>query len=166
MEPDFVTRQHLESVPAPTDPETRRLLNSYKFPPSQQPSPGFPVPPKAPPAGTFPVFVGGQTDALILSNMIGQLQGTLQQNQTNKSNLGGLNLSIDSDVLKWLLLIVVIVALILLVLKLRPMAARRNPMTKRMKKIERELKMLRKNPELLALHKKTKTQIPDDDDEE
>lgn len=165
MEPDFVTRNHLDSMPA-SDPETRRLLNAYKFPPAQPPRQTPPPPQQL--AGTFPVFAGGQTDALILSNMIGQLQGTLNQHNQPKqsSNLGGLNISVDSDVLKWLLLIVVIVILIWLVLKMRPAGSRRNPMAKRMKRIEKELKMLRKNPEMLALHKKTKTQIPDEEDEE
>ena len=162
MEPDFVTRNHIDSVPM-GDAETRRLLNTYKFPPPQ-PQQQHQMPQA--PAGAFPVFMGGNSDAVMLGNMIGQLQGTInQQNQQRSSGFGGLNLSIDSDVLKWLLLLLVVALLIWVVFKIKS-SQRRNPMLKKMKRIEKELKMLRKNPEVLALHKKAKVELPDDEPDE
>lgn len=102
-EPDFITRQHLDSLVPSSDPSTFELLNRYKNPPVEVNSPR---PPQQQFMGSFPVAMQGNNDAVMLGHMIGQLQGTLQNKNQNqpKSNFDGLSLNVNSDILRWVIL--------------------------------------------------------------
>ncbi len=60
-----------------------------------------------------------------------------------KKETDGLSLSVGPDVVKWVVLLVVVVLLVCLLSK----KGKKNKLAKRMKKIEKELIRLRRNPE-------------------
>jgi hypothetical protein len=177
MEPDFVTRQHLDSLNLSSDPSTFELLNKYKFPPAD-PKPqmqglsGFSGPP--------PQQYNNGNANLLFGNMLGQIQGVLQQmgnsqKQPSKSSFDGLQLSVNSDILRWVVLLVILIVLIWVVLKILD-KRRKNPMRKRMKKLEKKLRKLKmyRNPtgataQMLKLSESKSSKVLDDtfeDDEE
>jgi len=156
-EPDFITRQHLESLNPSNDPSVFELLNRYKFPPSE--------PKQQAPSqfqGAFPVPVqNNDTNAVMLGHMMGQLQGTLQ-NQDKKSTFDGISLNINSDVMRWIILLLFL-ALLAVVVFVVFNRGKETKSSKRLRKLEKQLKKLnnysrgkknkkrkkRKNPALL-----------------
>jgi len=141
MEFDFTTRHHLDSLAPHNDPSIAELLNQYKKPPT---------------AGQdlqAPVRTGGGGDSMFLSNLIGQLQGAINSlvyGQSQNKQLSGLQLNVNADILRWFLLLVFVLALVFLIIQIMHYRqARRNPLKKRLKKLEKEIKALRakKNPE-------------------
>jgi hypothetical protein len=160
MEADFTIRNHLDSVPT-EDLKTFELLNKYKNPPSDIPL----QQPVAPPSN-----LGGSNDVMI-GNMLGQIQGYLQNlgNQRMDKNNGfdGFQLNIGADVLRWIILIVILIVLIWVILKVTE--KRRNPLHRRMKKLEKQIKKLRsfkKNPKQLTKDDDLDYSDEDEDDED
>mgnify|MGYP003978352937 CR=1 FL=1 len=118
MEPDFVTRQHLDSLTPSSDPDMAEVLGKYKFPPATRP----PRPPR--PMGGYgqpaQFSAPSSNNDMLLGSMLGQLQANQNQNQTkNSPSSDGFQLSINTEILRWLLLIVLLVVLIWLVLQVR-----------------------------------------------
>lgn len=149
MESDFVTRQHVESLTPHSDPSLAEVLNNYKFPPKNPPQPQQP-----PQMGGYqmPFFGGAPTsnNDMLLGNILGQMQASLQNNQ--KGQLDGIFINVN--ILKWLLLIILLAILIWLALKVQK--ENQSPLTRRLKKIEKEMKRMRrfkrkKNPKSLPL---------------
>jgi len=142
MESDFTTRHHLDSVTPHSDPSVSDLLLRYRHPPVETKSTKFSMP-EARPSGSD----------LQLGSILGQLQGAVQSllsRDKDQTNLGGsgLQLSINSDILRWLivLLFILVFAIVLLKYMNYRRAIVRNPLKKRLRKLEQELLELRRNP--------------------
>ena len=120
MEPDFVTRQHLESL-SNGDSGFAEVLNRYRL--GSAPSPPPPPPPQyfGNPYHAPPPVLNGNGDAVLLSNMLGQIQAGIQHTQNNSpskfSNYDGFQLNINSDILKWVGLLLLVLVLVWLFLK-------------------------------------------------
>jgi len=155
MESDFVTQQHVDSL-RHTDPGFAEVLNRYKFAPSNPPIPsqisGF---------SGAPIGAGGvvHTDAVLLSNMLGQIQAGMRGNVPNSTGQGfdGFQLNINSDVLKWIVLLLLI--LLLVWLFLRANKKRKNPLSKRLEQVESQLLLLKRKS------KKSLPMILEDEDD-
>lgn len=120
MESDFVTRQHLESL-SNGDGGFSEVLNRYRVG-AQNPSPPPPQFGGNPYYAPNPSLNGG--DAVLLSNMLGQIQAGIRSNSDNSparsSNYGqgeGFQLNINSDVLKWVGLLLLVLLLVWLFLR-------------------------------------------------
>jgi len=154
-ESDFITRHHIDSLTPCNDPSTFELLNRYRHPPVE------PRPRQGPPqqfAGSFPVAVQGNSNEVMLGHMIGQLQGTLQnQNQSQKSNFDGFSMNVNSDIFKWVILFIFLALLVWVVFKIQK---NNNPEDKRLKRIERQLRKLRR----FSRKKKNPQPIQEEDD--
>lgn len=137
MEPDFSTRHDLESIIPNSDPDSYELLNRYKFPPAEH---QVPRPPQQQFQGSFPIAVQGNSEAVMLGHMIGQLQGTLQST-TKKSNFDGLSLSVDSDILRWVVLFLFLALLVWVIYTVNKKDTSADP---RLEKLERQIRKLRK----------------------
>jgi len=159
-EPDFITRQHLDSLVPCNDPSTFELLNRYKDPPVEV---NPPQPPQQPFLGSFPVAVHGNNDVVMLGHMIGQLQGTLQnQNQgQSKSNFDGLSLNVNSDILRWVILFIFL-ALLVWVIFIVQKKLRANPADERLERIEKQLRRLKRHR---SKRKKNPRILQDEDDD-
>lgn len=146
MEPDFVTRNHIESVNLNSDPAIRELINNYKFAPHGTP-PGpahpFQAPFQSPIMGSFPVAMGGTADSLVLSNMIGRLQADLER-QRAPQDLAGLQLSINADILRWFLLLLIVAVLVWVILQMKK-GTKQNRLERKLRRIEKQLVRMR-NP--------------------
>jgi len=139
MESDFVTRQHIESLTPDSDPDMAELMNKYKFPP---------INPQLPPQQSqnfapFPLVVPQphSNDAILIGNMLGQIQGNLQ----NKSQFGNFQMSNTIIVLIGFLILFFLAVIVWLIVRQK----KEKPLQRRLKKIEKEmkrLKRLRKNP--------------------
>ena len=138
MEPDFVTRLHTESLTPYNDPGLSEVLNNYKFPPPQPQRPQQPV-----------QFAGSSQNDVFLGAMLGQIQASLNN---KPQNYDGFNLSINADVLKWIVALLVLIVVIWLVFTLAkretsPLKRRLHKLEKRYKRLKR-LKKKKKNPSL------------------
>ena len=152
MESDFTTRQHIDSLTPVSDPNLTEVLNKYKFPPvfptaQQQPMGNFAAPYYGPPQGS-------SNNDMLLGSILGQLQANQQNSNPNQNGLSGFQLNINTEVLRWLLLIILLAVLIWLVLKVQK--NRKNPLKKRLRKLEKEYKRMRKsrrkkNPQALEM---------------
>jgi hypothetical protein len=150
MESDFVTRQHIESLTPHSDPHLAEVLNNYKFPPPAVPKPS---PPQmgGMPMGVYPVMPSNND--MLLGNILGKMEAKLDGG--NNNTLNGISFSLSSELLKWLILILILAVLIWIVLQFRK--PRTNPVNRRLKKLERQLKKMRrhkrrkKNPKPLDL---------------
>jgi len=136
MEPDFVTRQHLDSL-ANGDKSFAEILNRYgSAPQPQSPPPGY--------HGQFygmpPQFHGNGGDAILLSNMLGQIQAGIQRTPDNKG-YEGFQLNINSDVLKWVGLLLLVLVLVWLFLKVNK--GKKNPLGKKIDRLHNELQTLK-----------------------
>ena len=155
MESDFTTRQHIESLTPHSDPHLAEVLNNYKFPPPSIPKP---TPPQMSgiPMGVYPVMPSNND--MLLGNILGKMEAKLD-GQGRGGNLNGIQFSLSSELLKWLVLILILAVLIWILLQFRK--PRTNPVNRRLKKLERQLKRMRrkrkKNPKPLEL---------DEDDED
>ena len=134
MESDFSIRNEIDSVSTGHDPSMHELLNTYKFPPAN-PSP----------ANYQASYPAGGSNEAVLGNLIGQLQGSIQglsnNNQRQRTtNLGGLQLNIDPDVLRWILLLGFLILITWLFM--RSNNKRRNPLKRRLKRLEKQMKRL------------------------
>jgi len=141
MDSDFVTRQHIESL-TDGDSSFREVLNRYKFAPGHSPTKNVNVAPTS--------FNG---DAIMLSNMLGQIQAGVQRlNGTNSPSIGsdGFQLNINADILKWVVLLVLVLLIVWLFLRANK---RRNPLSKKVEKLEEDIshlkKFQKKNPKAL-----------------
>lgn len=159
MESDFVTNQHVESLQN-SDAAMREILNRYKSAPNN-PSPhqhfsGF--------SGISNPGGVGHTDAVLLSNMLGQVlansqRGNFGATAATPASSDGFQLNINSDVLKWVVLLLLV--LLLVWLFLRANKKRKNPLRKRLALLEDELLSLKKKS-----HKKIKSDEDDEDSDE
>lgn len=153
MESDFVTRNHLDSIKSGVDPSTFELLNEYKNPPIDV------TLKKASNLGGF-----ASNDGMVVGNILGQIQGFLQNLGSKKSSedSDGLQIKIGADVLKWIALLVIVGILIWIIWKLQT-RRRSNPLNRRLKKLEKQLKKLnRSNPNGLELAKDNDNDDNDD----
>ena len=156
MESGFVTQQHVDSL-RHTDPGFAEVLNRYKFAPSNPPvqsqSSGF----SGAPNGA--VGAVGHTDAVLLSNMLGQIQAGLRGNGPTPTGQGfdGFQLNINSDVLKWIVLLLLILLLVWLFLKANK--KRKNPLSKRLEQVESQLHLLKRKS------KKSSPAVEDESDD-
>lgn len=129
MEDDFSIRNEIDSL-GQYDHELGGLLHKYNMPQA------FGPPPAPRPAGDP-----------YLANLVGQLQGTLNGWQAPaRPNLGnsGFSLNIESDTLKWLLVLLFLLLVLWLVFtytRPRPVAAR-NPLKRRLRKLEAQVKRM------------------------
>jgi len=147
MESDFSIRNEMDSLNNDHDPAIREVLNNYKFPPPQM---GQQPPPP-------PAYYGSGNEAY-LSNLLGQIQGGMANNA--QQGMGGLQLKVDPEVLRWLLLLGFLILIVWLFMKSKQ--RRRNPLKRRLKRLEKQM---------LKLHgrKKRRKSLPqpeDDYDEE
>tara|TARA_B100000614_G_scaffold228765_1_gene220770 strand:- start:75 stop:560 length:486 start_codon:yes stop_codon:yes gene_type:complete len=149
MESDFVTRQHVESLTPHSDPHLAEVLNNYKFPPPSIPKPA-PHQFSGVPMGVYPVMPSNND--MLLGNILGKMEAKLDGNNSSNT-LNGISFSLSSELLKWLVLILILAVLIWIVLQFRK--PRTNPVNRRLKKLERQLKRMRrkrkKNPKPLEL---------------
>jgi len=144
MESDFTTRHHLDSVVHFSDPSIGDLLHKYRNPPIEIKPTQF--------SGPSPVEnTATSSSNAYISNMLGQLQGVIQSMAGNKEpqqNLAGsgLQLSVNADILRWMLILVF--AIVLVVVMFQFMNRRKkNPLKKRLRRLENEIRSLRaKNP--------------------
>lgn len=157
-ESDFITRQHLDSLIPCNDPSTFELLNRYKNPPVEV---NLPRPPQQQFMGSFPVAVQGNNDAVMLGHMIGQLQGTLR-NQP-KSNLDGLSLNVNSDILRWVVLFIFLALLVWVVFTVQK-KLRTNPADERLERLEKQIRRLKRNRN--KRRKKNPKIIQEDEDDD
>lgn len=150
MESDFVTRNHIDSVTPFADPSISDLLLKYRIPPVEIKTPTTH-------AGLGQQDLAGHSNNasnVYISNMLGQLQGSIQSMMNNKEpqNLAGsgLQLNINSDILRWMIVLVFVIVLVIVIF--RYMSYRRsitrNPLKKRLRRLENEMKAMRsrKNP--------------------
>lgn len=147
MEPDFTTRNHLESVNLNSDSAIRELLNNYKFSPSAGTPAGgahpFPTPFQSPILGSFPVAMGGAADSLVLSNMLGRLQADLER-QKSPSELSGLSLNVNADILRWLILLIIVAILVWVILKVKN-GSKEKRLARKVRRLEKQLGRMRKS---------------------
>jgi len=142
MESDFTTRHHLDSVVPFSDPSIGDLLHKYRNPPVETRSPQFSGATEAP----------AQASNAYISNMLGQLQGVVQSMANNKepSNLSGsgLQLSVNADILRWIVVLAFAIVLVVIIFQFMNYRKAKNPLKKRLKRLENEIKALRgrKNP--------------------
>jgi len=131
---DFSIRNEIDSL-GHTDHELGGLLSRYNIPhgPSQPPPPRMNAPAGDP----------------YLANLIGQLQGAIgnTQRQPTRQLGGGFNLNIESDTLKWLLVLLFLLVVLWLVFtytrsKPEPSLAR-NPLKRRLRQLEAQVKRMR-----------------------
>lgn len=137
MESDFTTRHHIDSVTPFADPGIGELLLRYRQPP---------IEPK-------PVQFSGvenqsnSSSNLYISNMLGQLQGTLQSltGNSKETNLSGtgLQLSINTDILRWMIVLAFAIVLVVVLFQCMNYRKTRNPFKRRLRRLENELKALR-----------------------
>lgn len=152
-EPDFITRQHLDSLVPCNDPSTFELLNRYKKPPIEV---NLPRPPQQF-AGSFPVAVQGNNDAVMLGHMIGQLQGTIQNSKAT-SNFDGLSLNVNSDILRWVVLFIFLALLVWVVFAVQK-KLRTNPTVERLERLEKQIRRLKR-------HRKKRKRNPQEDEDD
>lgn len=143
MEADFTTRHHLDSVNPHTDPSIRELLNIYK---------NAPVEAKVPNFSNFDSGSSPKSDNLYISNMLGQLQGAINSITRKDSSFSGgdgLQLSVNADILRWMLVLVFLVVFVVVLFQFMSYRRAKNPLKRRLKKLENEIKALRsRNPDL------------------
>lgn len=153
MESDFVTRHHLDSVTRYSDPGIADLLHKYRTAPADP----KPLPNLSNLAG-FAQPEAASSSNVYISNMLGQLQGSIQSMMNKEPSTlagtgSGLQLNVNSDILRWM--IVLIFALALVMVMFQYMSYRRrtkNPLKGRLRRLEKEIRKLRsrKNPAELA----------------
>jgi hypothetical protein len=147
MESDFVTRQHIDSLVPASDPNIAEVLNNYKFPPKN------PQPQPQPQMGGYSPYsnfnANNDNNNMFLGAMLGQMQANMQ-NQ-NKKEFDGFQLNINTEVLRWFLVLLLVATLIWLVFKLSSRG--KSSSNRRLKKLERNYRKLmkykRKNPKPL-----------------
>lgn len=144
MESDFVTRNHIDSLT--NDPGTFELLNKYKFPPQDVP---FQLPPQQAPSQNFGDY--NNSNQAFFGNIFGQIQGYLQSNKKD-NNFDGLQLNINADVLRWLILLIILVVLVWVIWQVQK-KRRQNPLKKKLAKIEKQIRKLsmHRNPDIKQL---------------
>lgn len=148
MDSDFTTNQHIESL-SNGDPSLREVLNRYKFATG-----GIPMKPSGQMGGHSPSYFG-EANAILLSNMLGQLNAKMDNTPPKSGNFDGFQLNINSDVLKWIVLLLLVLLLVWLFLKANQ--RKKNPLSKKIDKLETEIHRLKK-------FKKKKEVLKDDDD--
>lgn len=132
MDSDFTTNQHLESL-ANGDSSLHEILNRYKFAGGTTKSNNYI------PASHSAHF--GEANAILLSNMLGQMQAKMD-NTSKTVNLDGFQLNINSDVLKWIVLLLLVLLLVWLFLKANK--RKKNPLSKKIEKLEDEISNLKR----------------------
>ena len=143
MESDFTTRHHLDSVTRFADPGIGELLLRYRNPP---------VEPKPIQFSGVEATAPGTTPNLYISNMLGQLQGMVQSmaNGRPNDNLAGsgLQLNINADILRWMIVLAFAIVLVLVLFQYMSYRRTRNPLKRRLRKLENEIRALRakRNP--------------------
>ena len=157
MEPDFVTRNELDSLFPENDPSTSELLNTYKFPPKEV----TPSQPQAQSQSQMSGFGVYNPHSAFIGHMLGQLQTDVKNlSKPAKNTLDGIQFSANADILRWICLFAFLLLFVYVVMKLQ--RQRRNPL-RRLKRLERELKRL-KNP--IALDLDDSDEDLDDEDED
>lgn len=149
MDSDFTTQSHLESL-AQNDPSLREILNRYRSAPGNSNFSGLPVSSN---------LGGGSGNAVLLSNMLGQVQMGIQNlNSSNKNtNLDGFSLNVNADILRWIVLLLLVILLVWLFLKVNK--KKKNPLSKKVERLEEEMGTLKKL-------RKEKTKDEDEDEDE
>ena len=158
MEPDFVTRQHTESLVSSSDPSIAEVLNNYKFPP-ETPQPQMP----SPMAGYNPQF-GSSNNEMLLGTMLGQMQANMQ-NKNQPAQSPGFQLNINTEVLRWLIVLLLVATLIWIIFRVS--RKEKSPLRRRLRKLERNYRKLykarRKNPKALLDSDNDTSDFLDDD---
>lgn len=150
MESDFTTRHHLDSVVPFSDPGIGELLHKYRNPPIEVKMPQFAGSTEAP--AQAQAQAQAQASNAYISNMLGQLQGVVQSMASNREtpNLSGsgLQLSVNADILRWMVVLAFAIVLVVVIFQFMNHRRAKNPLKKRLKRLENEIKALRgrKNP--------------------
>lgn len=134
MEADFSIRKEIDALAGSYDPSLRELLSKYKFD----------IPSNLSGVGSNSQPLSGNNDSII-GNLVGQLQATLNgfhsRKQEDNTKLDGLNLNVNADILRWIIILLFIAFIIWLVLFRK--SKRKNPLNKKLKKIEKDIKELK-----------------------
>jgi hypothetical protein len=148
MEYDFSIRKEVDGLNV-GDPSIRELLNSYKLPPQgSQPTAGFSGPTS---------FSGNDT---YLGNLLGQIQGSVAQlSSSKKRSSEGLQLSIDPEVLRWIVVLSAILLIVWLFFKAESAKRKRNPLNRRLKRLEKQVRRM-------SSAKRKALRLVDDDDDD
>jgi len=147
MESDFTTRHHLDSVVPFSDPGIGDLLHKYRNPPVEPKPLQF-----SGNQGFHGDTQGSSASNVYISNMLGQLQGVVQaMSGANKEppNLAGsgMQLSINADILRWMLVLAFAIVLVVVLFQFMSKRKAKNPLKKRLRRLENEIKAFRmKNP--------------------
>jgi hypothetical protein len=120
----------------------RELLHTYRNPPPEPKPVQF--------AGAEP-----SNSNVYISNMLGQLQATIQSMSSNRESPSlagtGLQLNINADILRWMVVLAFVIVIVVMLFQFMSRRKAKNPLKKRLKKLENELRALRsrKNPAAL-----------------